>query len=96
MGLKSIEGNIPHRGGNPFKERGRQKRIFHLINNNGHYGNSFSNLPLYGIECRIPISQKPDSVTSLNKGKILDYSWEDGYLTVKLDKLDCFEAILIV
>ena len=54
-------------------------------------GTVFSNLPLWS-ECRIPISQKPDSVTSLNKGKILDYSWEDGYLTVKLNKLDCFEA----
>lgn len=98
MGLKSIEGNIPPTVEATLLRSGDgKKRIFNLINNNGHYGNSFFKpTPIYGIECRIPISQKPDAVTSLNGGKILDYSWEGGYLTVKLDKLDCFEAVLIV
>jgi hypothetical protein len=97
MGLQPIEGNIP-----PtveitlLKNEENDKRIFHLVNNNGHFGNSFFEpTAVYNIQCRIPISQEPDSVVSLIDGKVPQYKWEQGYLTIQLDKLERFEALLI-
>ena len=79
MGLKSIEGNIPPTVEATLLRNGDgKKRIFHLINNNGH--EQFFKLPIYELNAGYPF-HKTGSVTSLNKGKILIIPG-DGYLTV--------------
>ena len=95
--LQPVKGNLPptvettlvKSGDTPF-------RIFHLINNNGHYGNSFfAPTPIHGIACEIPLTQAPASVRSLVSGTTPRYQWKDGCLFVALDKLNQFEALLI-
>ena len=97
LGLKPIEGNIPATvEATLLKGKDGSFHIFHLINNNGHYGNSFFEpSPIMGITCRIPMAAAPDSVASLVDCSIPEFSWEDGYLTVSVEKLDRFEALLI-
>ena len=97
LGLKPVNGNIP-----PMvevtllKSEDNTSWIFHLINNNGHFGNSFFEpSALSDVTCKIPIVEEPKSLFSLVDGKTPKFSWEEGYLTIQLNKLDRFEAFLI-
>jgi hypothetical protein len=97
MGINPIKGNIPPTvEATLLKSEDNKKRIFHLINNNGHFGNSFFEpTPISNIECVIPFAEEPYSIVSLVDGRVPNFSWEQGYLTLQLDKLDRFEALLI-
>ena len=97
LGLNPIEGNIPPMvEATLLKGEDNKTRIFHLINNNGHSGNSFFEpSAIADITCKIPMLQEPNSILSLADGKAPKYSWEKGFLTIQFDKLDRFEALLI-
>lgn len=97
MGLKAVEGNIP-----PTVEVtlltdvSKSYHILHLVNNNGHFGNSFFEpTPISNIVCKVAFDQKPTSIVSLVDDRVFDFSWEDGWLTVTVERLDRFEALLI-
>jgi len=97
MGLQPVGGNLP-----PMVEATLLKsgdgsfRLFHLINNNGHFGNSFFEpTPIHDLVCEIPMPVDPVSIRSLVGGEEKDFTWRAGWLTVRFKKLDRFEALLI-
>jgi hypothetical protein len=97
LGLIPVKGTLP-----PTVEatlvKGADKpcRIFHLINNNGHFGNSFyAPTPIHGITCEIPMAQAPSSVRSLVDGSTPHFQWHAGCLLLELERLNRFEALLI-
>ena len=78
------------------KEEGRV-RLLNLVNASGHFGNSFFEpVPMMEMEVIIAHVREPDSVVGLRSGQALDYSWEDEALTVRVPRLDLFEAIEIL
>ncbi len=78
------------------KEEGRV-RLLNLVNASGHFGNSFFEpVPMMEMEVIIAHVREPVSVVGLRSGQALDYSWEDEALTVRVPRLDLFEAIEIL
>ena len=97
LGIQPVGGNIPPMVETTLlKSEDNTIRIFHLINNSGHSGNSFFEpVTLTDIKCMIPMVEAPNSLISLVDGKTPKFTWEEGCLTVLLDKLHRFEALLI-
>jgi hypothetical protein len=78
------------------KEAGRV-RLLNLVNASGHFGNSFfAPVPMLEVEVSIAQPREPDSVVGLRSGKALDFTWEHNRLTVRVPRLELFEAIEIV
>lgn len=96
--MKPVAGNIP-----PTVEvtllvdHKDQSRTLHFVNNNGHFGNSFYHpSAISNIKCSIIVQKDAvDSVTSLISGKLVEYSFSQHKLTLAIDRIDCFEALLI-
>ena len=98
IGMQPVGGDIPptveatvlHRPGESF-------RLFHLVNNNGHFSTTFyppSTIP--DISCRLGLDvPQVRSVKSLTSGQPLAFTWTDGELAFTVDRLGAFEAILI-
>lgn len=101
LGLPAVDGNLSPmveitlaRRGEAGRENGF--RLIQLVNTSGHFGNSFYK-PLSMMDLKLTIGQdnRPESVCALTDGRGLDFSWVEGRLTVRLDRLDAFEGIKI-
>lgn len=96
--LQPIGGNLPpmvettllHRDGEDF-------RLLCLVNGSGHFGNSFYKpLTLTDLRVQIPFQAKTvRSVTRLSDGEALPFSWQEERLTIDVDRLEAFDALLI-
>ena len=86
----AVEATLLHRPGESF-------RLFHLVNNNGHFSTTFyPPSAIHDITCRLSLdTRQVSSVKSLVSGQALDFKWEAGELTFTVDRLNAFEAILI-
>ena len=78
------------------KKRDGSASLVQFVNASGHFGTSYMKpLPVYDttacVECAKPVS----GATSLTTGETVPYEWKDGYLTLKIKKIEKFEAILI-
>ncbi|TVY09207.1 beta-galactosidase trimerization domain-containing protein [Paenibacillus cremeus] len=96
-GLTRIQGNLPPMvEATLFEQQGRGATLLHLVNGTGHFGVTFyAPVTLSDLEVQVPLSSAPRSVQSLYTGRRCAYSFSDGLLTVKLDKLGMFDAIKI-
>ncbi|TDG00679.1 beta-galactosidase trimerization domain-containing protein [Paenibacillus piri] len=96
-GLKPLQGNVP-----PmvevtwFEQKGRDASLLHLVNGTGHFGVTFYEpVTISDLEVKLPATAAPRSVRSLVTGKACPFAFDNGQLTVTLDKLGLFEAVKI-
>jgi len=70
-------------------------RLVQLVNNSGTFGVSFVKpLPVETINITIPTEEAPSQVCTLNGGTVR-WQFSDHLLTLTLDRLDEYDAILI-
>jgi len=70
--------------------------ILHLVNLTGFSGITyFEPLPVFNLNFKIKAAFKPLRVISLDTKKPLAFTWKDGILEFKLDKLGSFDGIVI-
>ncbi|TBL76491.1 alpha-amylase family protein [Paenibacillus thalictri] len=96
-GITPIQGNLsPMVEATLFQQTDQPAKLLHLVNGTGHFGVTFYEpVTLSDVEVKVPQPSEPTSVTSLVSGKALPFSYTDGVLTVKVDKLGLFEAVKI-
>lgn len=71
-------------------------KILHLINLTGFSGNTyFDPLPVYGTHFKIKTDFVPTKVWSMISEKELDFSYDQGYVSISIDRIDDFEGVLI-
>ncbi len=97
LGIAPVGGNLP-----PMVQVTHQRRrdgkgeLVHLVNHTGHFGVSFfAPVTLSGLSVEIGCGSAPRSVRSLVTGAVADYGWAGGRLTIKVPKLELFEAFKI-
>ncbi len=70
--------------------------LVHLVNGAGHFGNTFYEPPrLRGLSVELPLASPPAKVHCLRAARPCEHHWESGTLTLNVDELEAFEAILI-
>jgi hypothetical protein len=80
-----------------FEDINSSRRLLHLVNGSGHFGTSFyAPISMVELELIVPCPDRPVSVNSLVKDRACDYVWQEGRLTIQVEKLDLFEAIEVV
>jgi hypothetical protein len=99
-GIVRIEGNLPPQVEvTHFTNAAGSHNNFdlvHLVNTSGHFGTSFfAPIPMQNLEVVVSYSQPPQSVRGLVGGNVIDHTWRDGRLTLRVPSLNLFEAIRI-
>jgi len=96
-GLTPVGGNVP-----PMVEVTVQEKrdgsalLVHLVNGSGHFGNSFfAPVAMSDVQVQVPCPRRPRSVRSLVRGAPCEHTWRDGRLTMRVEKLELFEAIVV-
>lgn len=70
--------------------------ILHLVNITGFSGNTyFEPLPVSNLSFKIQTAFKPSKIFSMVSKQPIAYTWKNGYLEFKLNKLVDFEGIVI-
>lgn len=97
-GLKPIEGNLSSQVEvTVFEKRDGGDQLVHLVNTSGHFGVSFyAPVTMTDVEVVIPYEGKPSSVRGLVSGRPLSYTPWEGKLTIRVPRLELFEAIKII
>jgi hypothetical protein len=76
--------------------RGKGRTVVHLVNINGHYGNSYYEpLPVYNITLDVPVKEKALSARALQGGQKLDWVKTKCGVQIKLPLLNAYEAVII-
>lgn len=71
-----------------------ERRVAHLVNASGHFGNSFyAPVEMSDLDIVLPCQQEPATVAALVSQETLRYNWDSGRLTIKLSRLGLFEAL---
>ena len=96
-GLAPVEGNLaPMVEVTHFASRSGDFALVHLVNGSGHFGNSFfAPVPMTELEVIISHDREPASVKSLVYDHHYNYTWQAGQLTIRIPKLELFDAIRI-
>jgi len=90
--LQQYSRNIP---GNDTKKNS-DGLILHLINLTGFSGNTyFDPLPVNNISFRIRAGFKPSKVFTLAGNRPLPFTWKDGLIFFRVNKLGEFETVVI-
>ncbi|MEZ4867364.1 MAG: beta-galactosidase trimerization domain-containing protein [Caldilineaceae bacterium] len=80
---------VTHFGGNGFD-------LVHLVNTSGHFGVSFyAPVTMSDVSVSVLYDHAPQSVRGLVSGQDHDHTWQDGTLTIQVEKLGAFEALRI-
>ena len=97
LGLAPVGGKLPemvqvtHLG-----RRDGKGELVHLVNHTGHFGVSFfAPAVLSDLSVEIGCEKKPRSVKSLVSGAAAEHAWAGGKLTIKVARLELFEAFKI-
>jgi hypothetical protein len=70
--------------------------ILHLVNLTGFSGNTyFDPLPVSNISFNIKADFKPSRIFSLASEKTLDFKWNDGSITLSIERLEQYEGLVI-
>lgn len=70
--------------------------IMHLVNLTGFSGNTyFPPLPVQQLKFKIQSDFKPSKMFSMGNQRPVNFTWKDGFLEFKLDKLGAFDGIVI-
>jgi hypothetical protein len=90
--LQNFVRNIPEN----ISEKEPEGMILHLVNLTGFSGNTyFSPLPVYNMDFEIHTDFRPAKLKGMVDDKEIDFTWIDGSLKFKVEKLDQFEGIII-
>lgn len=75
--------------------RNEKKQIIQLVNNSGCFANSyFSPVPIQNITLCLKVQKESALIETLRGGHV-EYRYRDGYLTINLDVLNEYEAIVL-
>lgn len=96
-GLAPVGGNLsPMVEVTRFASRADDFELVHLVNGSGHFGNSFfAPVPMTDLEVVISHDREPASVKSLVYDHPYNYTWQAGQLTIRIPKLELFDAVRI-
>lgn len=96
-GLKPVGGNLsPMVEVTLMAKADGAAQVVHLVNLSGHFGNSFLEpVPMHDVEVKIPAEVRPKSAAALVCEQEIPFTWKDGELTLRVPRLDLFEAIQI-
>ncbi|HXF64235.1 MAG TPA: beta-galactosidase trimerization domain-containing protein [Caldilineaceae bacterium] len=96
-GVEPVGGNLsPMVEVTHFASRDGAFDLVHLVNGSGHFGVSFfAPLPMQDLEVCIAYPKQPQRVRSLVTDEQRAYTWQDGRLTLRIPRLDLFEALRI-
>lgn len=97
-GIEPVGGNLsPMVEVTLFARRDGTHQLLHLVNGSGHYGVSFfAPAVMSDLTVVVPCEAAPRSVTSLVTGTSPETAYADGRLTVRIPRLELFDAIKIV
>ncbi len=95
--LEPVRGNLsPMVEVTHFTSRDGAFDLVHLVNGSGHFGVSFfAPLPMQDVEVSVAYPQQPRAVRSLVTGEEVAQRWQDGRLTLRVPRLELFEALRI-
>lgn len=96
-GVSPIRGNLsPMVEISCSRKRDNSFLLLHLVNGNGHFGNSFFPPSIErGLKLEMTLDVRPDSVVRLTNNENCQFSYENGLLTIYLEELDAYEGLLI-
>lgn len=90
--LQDFARNTPENYGKEVVEG----KILHLINLTGFSGNTyFDPLPVYDTHYKIKTEFVPGKVWTMIGEKELDFSYDQGYVSISIDRLGDFEGVVI-
>jgi hypothetical protein len=90
--LQNYALNLPENLG----KKSDEGMILHLVNLTGFSGNTyFEPLPVRDIDFTIKSDFKPSRIWMMIGEKPVDFSWEDGRIKFKIERLDRFEGVVI-
>ena len=70
--------------------------ILHLVNLTGFSGNTyFDPLPVFDLDFKIKSEFKPQKVFSMVTEKEVEFVWDNGMVSFRLDKLEQFDGIVM-
>jgi hypothetical protein len=79
-----------------LQDKKKSYSLLHLINQTGHFGNSFyPPVPISRAYCTVPCPAAPSKARSLASDRQIDWSYAEGAFTVQMEEIGIFEAILI-
>lgn len=97
-GIEAVGGNLsPMVEVTLFERRDGAHQLLHLVNGSGHFGVSFfAPVIMSDLTVTVPCATAPRSVASLVTGEPSAAEFAGGHLTVRVPRLELFEAIKIV
>jgi hypothetical protein len=97
-GIEPVGGNLsPMVEVTLFERRDGAHQLLHLVNGSGHFGVTFfPPVTMTDLTVVVPCPAAPRSVTSLVTGRSCETQFADRRLTVRVPRLELFEAIKIV
>ncbi|MBD2844135.1 beta-galactosidase trimerization domain-containing protein [Paenibacillus sp. IB182496] len=96
-GVPRLRGSLPPMvEATLFEQQSRDATLLQLVNGTGHFGVTFfAPAALSGLEVGFAYEAAPQSVYSLVAEAEREFEYRAGVLTIKLDRLELFEAIKI-
>ena len=97
LGLKPVGGNLtPMVQVTHLARKDGKAELVHLVNHTGHFGVSFfAPVTLSDLVVEVAVDRKPRAVKSLVTGAAHEHAWAGGVLTLKVPKLELFEALKV-
>jgi hypothetical protein len=97
LGVGAVGGNLPEMVQvTHLARRDGKGDLVHLVNHSGHFGVSFfAPVTLSGLSVELEWGKKPKAVKSLVTGAAAEHAWSGGKLTIRVPKLDLFEAFRV-
>lgn len=94
--LEPLAGNLSPMVEVTLHERGDGGHLLHLVNGSGHFGVSYVEpVTMHDLEVVVPYGGEPAEVTGLVAQQPLEWHASDGHLTIRVPRLDLFEAVTI-
>ena len=94
-GISPVESNLsPMVEVTLFENQEKGQMLLHLVNASGHFGTSYyAPVPMCDLVVSFGSAKAPESAKSLVTGDAIDFEYADGTVTLKVPKLELFEAI---
>lgn len=96
-GITCVGGNLsPMVEVSHFRSNAGGFDLVHLVNGSGHFGVSFfAPVVMHDLEVSLACAKQPATVRSLVGGQPCDHTWQEGLLTLRLPRLELFDALRI-
>lgn len=95
-GLSPLGGTLPPQVEAALCQRPDGSLLLHLVNASGHFGTTYyPPVEMRGLSVSLPCARPPAGAQSLVTGRPVPFTWETGWLTLRVEQLDLFEAVEI-